>query len=137
MGMLKGKTALVTGSTSGIGLAIAKSLAKEGAHIMMNGFGDKEGPISEVEALGVEVDYHHADMGKPAEIEAMIKMTARRFGGVDILVNNASIQYTDNIEDFPAEKWDAIIAINLSSVFHTSRFALPYMKEKTGVASSI
>ena len=130
MSMLKGKTALVTGSTSGIGLGIAIELAKQGANIVMNGFGDHEGPKKEIEALGVKVEYHGADMSKPAEIEAMMKFAAEKFGGVDILVNNAGIQYVAPIQDFPPERWDAIIAINLSSAFHTSRLAIPHMKQK-------
>ena len=130
MSMLKGKTALVTGSTSGIGLGIAKALAAEGANIMMNGFGEKDAAIAEVKALGVEVDYHGADMSKPAEIEAMMLAAEKRFGAVDILVNNAGIQHVANIEDFPADRWDAIIAINLSSAFHTTRMALPGMKQR-------
>lgn len=128
--MLKGKTALVTGSTSGIGLGIAKALAAQGANVMLNGFGDVDGPKAEVAALGVRVGYHGADMSKPAEIEAMMKACAADFGGVDILVNNAGIQHVANIEDFPAERWDAIIAINLSSAFHTMRLALPGMKAR-------
>jgi len=126
---LKGKTALVTGSTSGIGLGIAKALAAQGANIMMNGFGEKDAAIAEVKALGVEVDYHGADMSQPAEIEAMMQAAQQRFGGVDILVNNAGIQHVANIEDLPVDRWDAIIAINLSSAFHTTRLALPYMKQ--------
>ncbi len=126
---LKGKTALVTGSTSGIGLGIAKALAAQGTNIMMNGFGEKDAAIAEVKALGVEVDYHGADMSRPAEIEAMMQAAQQRFGGVDILVNNAGIQHVANIEDFPVDRWDAIIAINLSSAFHTTRLALPYMKQ--------
>ena len=126
---LKGKTALVTGSTSGIGLGIAKALAAQGANIMMNGFGEKDAAIAEVKALGVEVDYHGADMSRPAEIEAMMQAAQQRFGGVDILVNNAGIQHVANIEDFPVDRCDAIIAINLSSAFHTTRLALPYMKQ--------
>ncbi|HXE46915.1 MAG TPA: 3-hydroxybutyrate dehydrogenase [Ramlibacter sp.] len=126
--MLKGKTALVTGSTSGIGLGIAKALAKQGANIVLNGFGDVEGPKAEVAALGVKVAYHGADMSKPAEIEEMMKFAAAQFGRVDILVNNAGIQHVAPVEDFPPEKWDAVIAINLSSAFHASRVALPAMK---------
>ncbi len=126
--MLKGKTALVTGSTSGIGLGIAKALAGQGASIVLNGFGDVEGPKAEVAALGVQVAYHGADMSKPAEIEDMMKFAAAQFGRVDILVNNAGIQHVANVEDFPVDKWDAIIAINLSSAFHASRLALPAMK---------
>ena len=130
MSMLKGKTAVVTGSTSGIGLGIAKALAEQGANIMMNGFGEKDAAIAEVKAYGVEVEYHGADMSKPAEIEDMMKTAEKRFGGVDILVNNAGIQHVANVEDFPVDRWDAIIAINLSSAFHTSRMALPGMKQR-------
>ena len=130
MSMLKGKTALVTGSTSGIGLGIAKALAEQGANIMMNGFGEKDAAMAEVKAFGVEVDYHGADMSKPAEIEAMMQATEKRFGTVDILVNNAGIQHVANVEDFPVDRWDAIIAINLSSAFHTTRMAMPGMKQR-------
>jgi 3-hydroxybutyrate dehydrogenase len=127
--MLKGKTALVTGSTSGIGLGVAKALARHGANIVLNGFGDSEGPKAEVAALGVKVGYHDADMSKPAQIEAMMKYAADTFGRVDVLVNNAGIQHVAKIEDFPPERWDAIIAINLSSAFHATRLALPAMKK--------
>ena len=126
--MLKGKTALVTGSTSGIGLGIAKALAQQGANIVLNGFGDTEGPKAEVAALGVKVAYHAADMSKPAEIEDMMKFAAAQFGRVDILVNNAGIQHVARIENFPVERWDAIIAINMSSAFHATRLALPAMQ---------
>jgi 3-hydroxybutyrate dehydrogenase len=126
--MLKNKTALVTGSTSGIGLGIAKALASQGANIMLNGFGDVEGAKAEVAALGVQVGYHGADMSKPADVEAMMAAAAEQFGRVDILVNNAGIQYVAPIEQFPAERWDAIIAINLTSAFHTTRLALPAMQ---------
>jgi 3-hydroxybutyrate dehydrogenase len=132
--MLSGKTALVTGSTSGIGLGIARSLAEQGANIVFNGFGDAK----EIEQLhqgvaqefGVQTAYHNADMSKPAEIAAMMQFAADKFGGVDVLVNNAGIQFVSNIEDFPAERWDAIIAINLTSAFHTTRLALPGMQKK-------
>ena len=127
--MLKGKTALVTGSTSGIGLGIAKTLAQQGVNIVLNGFGDHEGPQAEVRALGVKVAYHGADMSKPAEIEAMMAFAAKEFGQVDILVNNAGIQHVARIENFPPERWDAIIAINLSSAFHATRLALPAMQK--------
>ncbi|MGZ5195795.1 MAG: 3-hydroxybutyrate dehydrogenase [Ramlibacter sp.] len=126
--MLKGKTALVTGSTSGIGLGLAKALARQGANIVLNGFGDVEGPKAEVQALGVKAAYHGADMSKPAEIEDMMKFAAAQFGHVDILVNNAGIQHVAPVHDFPPEKWDAIIAINLSSAFHATRLALPAMR---------
>ena len=128
--MLKGKTALVTGSTSGIGLGLALSLAKQGAHVMLNGFGDVAGAKAEVAKLGGKVSYHGADMSKPAEIEAMVRACEAEFGAVDILVNNAGIQHVANVEDFPADRWDAIIAINLSSAFHTTRVALPGMKAR-------
>jgi len=131
---LQGKTALVTGSTSGIGLGIARSLAAAGANIVFNGFGD----LKEIEALqvsvaqefGVQTAYHNADMSKAGEIEALMKFAADKFGAVDVLVNNAGIQHVANVEDFPVEKWDAIIAINLTSAFHTTRLALPAMKAK-------
>ena len=126
--MLKGKTALITGSTSGIGLGIAKSLAARGANIVLNGFGDYEGPKSEVAIFGTQVAFHGADMSKPSEIEAMMTFAAKQFGRVDILVNNAGIQHVAKIEDFPVDKWDAVLAINLSSAFHASRLALPAMK---------
>ncbi len=126
--MLTNKTALVTGSTSGIGLGIAKALARQGANIMLNGFGDVEAARAEVAALGVRVAYHGADMSRPAEIEAMMEAAASEFGRVDILVNNAGIQHVASVEDFPVDRWDAVIAINLSSAFHTSRLALPAMK---------
>ncbi len=131
---LQGKTALVTGSTSGIGLGIARAMAQQGAHIVLNGFGD----ANEIKALqtaiekdfGIQTIYHAADMSRPAEIAAMMQVASEKFGSVDILVNNAGIQHVANIEDFPVDKWDAIIAINLSSAFHTTRLALPVMKEK-------
>jgi 3-hydroxybutyrate dehydrogenase len=126
--MLANKTALVTGSTSGIGLGIAKALARQGANIVLNGFGDVAGPQAEIEALGVRVGYHGADMSRPAEIEAMMAYAVAEFGQVDILVNNAGIQHVSRIEDFPVERWDAIMAINLSSAFHTTRLALPAMR---------
>ena len=127
-GFLKGKTALVTGSTSGIGLGIAKALARQGANIVLNGFGDHATPQAEIQALGVKTAYHGADMSKPAEIEDLMKFSAQEFGRVDILVNNAGIQHVAPIEQFPVERWDAVIAINLSSAFHTTRLALPAMQ---------
>ena len=126
---LAGKTALVTGSTSGIGLGIAKALAAQGANIVLNGFGDAEGPKAEVAAFGVKVAYHDADMSKAADIEAMMQFATDTFGGADILVNNAGIQHVASVEDFPVDRWDAIIAINLTSAFHTTRLALPHMKK--------
>ena len=123
--MLKGKTALVTGSTSGIGLGIAQALAAQGANVLLNGFGDAQGAQAQVaaagQAHGIAVDYHGADMSRPDEIEAMMAFGAQRFGRIDILVNNAGIQHVAKVEDFPVDKWDAILAINLSSAFHTSR----------------
>jgi len=128
--MLKGKTALVTGSTSGIGLGIALTLAQRGANIMLNGFGDIEGAKAAFHGLGVTVGYHGADMSKPAEIEAMVQACLTQFGTLDVLVNNAGIQFVANVEEFPTDRWDAIIAINLSSAFHTTRLALPGMKQR-------
>jgi 3-hydroxybutyrate dehydrogenase len=130
--LLKGKTALVTGSTSGIGLGIAQTLAAQGANIVFNGFGDA-GEIELLQAnvvkeYGVQTAYHNADMSKPAEIAAMMQFAADKFGSVAVLVNNAGIQHVASVEDFPPEKWDAILAINLSSAFHTTRLALPKMK---------
>jgi len=130
MSQLKGKTALVTGSTSGIGLAMAIGLAKQGVNIMVNGFGEKEHALAQIKVCGVEVDYHGADMSKPEEIADLISQTEKRFGSLDILVNNAGIQHTATVEDFPAAQWDAIIAINLSSAFHTTHHALPGMKKR-------
>ena len=130
MSQLKGKTALVTGSTSGIGLAMAIGLAKQGVNIMVNGFGEKDNAIAQIKACGVEVDYHGADMSKPAEIADLVSRTEKRFGSLDILVNNAGIQHTATVEDFPAAQWDAIIAINLSSAFHATHHALPGMKKR-------
>ncbi|MEN2430305.1 3-hydroxybutyrate dehydrogenase [Comamonas sp. F1-6] len=131
--MLKGKTALVTGSTSGIGLGIAIALARQGANIVLNGFGDVEAPRAQVldagKAAGIEVGYHGADMSKATDIEAMMKYAAAEFGRVDILINNAGIQHVAKVQDFPVEKWDAILAINLSSAFHTTRLALPAMQQ--------
>ncbi|NDY90542.1 3-hydroxybutyrate dehydrogenase [Ideonella livida] len=128
--MLKGKTALVTGSTSGIGLGIAKALAAQGANVMLNGFGDVEAAKAEVAAFGVRVGYHGADMSQPGQIEAMVQACEAEFGAVDVLVNNAGIQHVAPVESFPVDRWDAIIAINLSSVFHATRAALPGMKAR-------
>jgi 3-hydroxybutyrate dehydrogenase len=126
--MLKNKTALVTGSTSGIGLGIAKALARQGTNIVLNGFGDVEGPKAEIAALGVKVAYHGADMSRVDQIEDMVKFAQAQWGSLDILVNNAGIQHVSKIENFSTERWDAIIAINLSSAFHTTRCALPAMQ---------
>ncbi len=131
---LQGKTALITGSTSGIGLAYAKALAAEGANIVINGFGDPAAIEQERLALeaasGGKALYSGHDLTKAGEITAMMKEAADAFGGVDILINNAGMQFVSPIEDFPPEKWDLIIALNLSSAFHTTRLAVPYMKEK-------
>jgi 3-hydroxybutyrate dehydrogenase len=132
--MLKGKSALVTGSTSGIGLGIATRLAAEGANIVLNGFGER----AEIDRIATElktkyrvnVTYDAADMTKPAAIAAMLEKAIAQFGAIDVLVNNAGIQHVAPVEEFPLEKWDAIIAINLSSSFHTVRAALPAMKAR-------
>ena len=126
--MLTGKTALVTGSTSGIGLGIAKVLATHGANIVLNGFGDVEAAKREFRELDAEIGYHPADMSQPSQIADMISYAQSTMGAIDILVNNAGIQHVANVEEFPVEKWDAIIAINLSSAFHTTRLVLPGMK---------
>ncbi len=126
--ILQGKVALVTGSTSGIGLAIARAFAAEGAKLMINGFGDP----AEIDKLSDELGAIHdgADMSDPPAIQAMMKRCADELGGPDVLVNNAGIQHVSPVESFPPEKWDAIIAINLSAVFHTTRQAIPAMKKK-------
>jgi 3-hydroxybutyrate dehydrogenase len=132
--MLNGKTALVTGSTSGIGLGIARALARNGANIVVNGFGDPK----EIEAIraglesdfGVRAVFIHADLSNPDEAVALVRKAEADLAPVDILVNNAGIQHTDRIEDFPPEKWDAVIAINLSACFHTMRAALPGMQQR-------
>ncbi len=132
--MLKGKSALVTGSTSGIGLAIARALAAQGANVTINGFGDKA--AIEKERSGIEKDfgvkavYSPADMTKPDEIAAMVHTAEQTFGALDVLVNNAGIQYVAPIEEFPIEKWNQIIAINLAAAFHSIRAAIPGMKSR-------
>ncbi|MBT0569301.1 3-hydroxybutyrate dehydrogenase [Curvibacter sp. CHRR-16] len=128
--MLKGKTAIVTGSTSGIGLGIAKALAAQGANIVLNGFGDYESPKGAITALGARVSYHPADMSKPDDIAALVAHAQEAFGTVDILVNNAGIQHVSRIENFPTERWDSILAINLTSAFHTTRLVLPGMLQR-------
>jgi 3-hydroxybutyrate dehydrogenase len=127
---LKGKTALVTGSTSGIGLGIALCLAKAGAQVILNGFGDASAAIAQVAAHGTRVGHHPADVSDPQQIKAMVDYARDAFNGIDILVNNAGIQHVDALEDFPVEKWDAILAINLSSVFHATRLSLPDMRAR-------
>jgi 3-hydroxybutyrate dehydrogenase len=132
--MLNGKTALVTGSTSGIGLGIARAFAGEGANVILNGFGDAK----EIETLrdsiatehGVQVRYDGADLSKQEQIETMIAKALAEFGAIDILVNNAGIQFVAPVDEFPVDKWNAIIAINLTASFHTVRLALPQMKAK-------
>ena len=128
---LKGKTALITGSTSGIGLGIANGLANAGMNIIMNGFGDKdeiEKTRKEIESKGVQCIYNAADMTKPDEIEQMVKDAEKQFGHIDDLVNNAGIQFVSPVDEFPPEKWEAIIKINLTSGFYTTHYALPKMK---------
>jgi 3-hydroxybutyrate dehydrogenase len=129
---LDGKVALVTGSTSGIGLGVARALAHAGACVVLNGFAAPDAVAAEVTAIeddfGVRAIHHGADMAKPREISDLIEKTIETFGGLDILVNNAGIQHVAKIEAFPIEKWDAILGINLSSAFHTTRLALPIMR---------
>ncbi|WP_153788560.1 3-hydroxybutyrate dehydrogenase [Pseudomonas sp. EMN2] len=127
---LKGKTALVTGSTSGIGLGIAQVLAEAGANILLNGFGDPAAAIAQIRQHGVKVAHHPADLSDVAQIEQMFAMAEREFGALDILVNNAGIQHVAPVEQFPVEAWDKIIALNLSAVFHGSRLALPGMRAR-------
>lgn len=131
---LKTRSALVTGSTSGIGLACARALAKEGANVCLNGFGEAAAIEAERTAIerefGVRCIYDAADMSKPAEIAAMVATAEAAFGGIDVLVNNAGVQFVSPVEDFPPEKWDQIIAINLSSAFHAIRAVTPGMKQR-------
>lgn len=132
--MMRGKSVLVTGSTSGIGLGIARAFAAEGANITLNGFGDPDAVSRQrrgiEEAFGVTAAYSGADVTKPAEIADMIAEAEKVFGAIDVLINNAGIQYVAAVEDFPAERWDAVIATNLSAAFHTCRCALPGMKRR-------
>ena len=129
---LAGKTALITGSTSGIGLAYAKALAAEGANIVINGFGDKDAIEQERLALeqasGAKALYSGHDLTKVEEIEAMMREAADAFGGVDILINNAGMQHVAPVEDFPLDKWSLILKLNLEAAFHTTRLGVPYMK---------
>ncbi|MGO2156486.1 MAG: 3-hydroxybutyrate dehydrogenase [Serratia proteamaculans] len=127
---LQGKTALVTGSTSGIGLGLASSLAAAGAQVILNGFGEVEQAKAHIAGLGAAPGYHGADLSDPQQIADLMRYVELEFGGTDILVNNAGIQHVSPLESFLADKWNAIIAINLSSVFHTSRLALPGMRER-------
>jgi len=127
---LHGKTVLVTGSTSGIGLGIASVLAAHGANVVLNGFGDPTAALAEVRRHGTQVAHHGADVSDPAQLAELFEYVRTSLGGVDILVNNAGIQHVEAVEAFPVERWDAIIAINLSSVFHGIRLALPGMREK-------
>lgn len=132
--LLKGKKALITGSTSGIGLGIAEAMAREGADVVINGLGapaDIDAALARVKAFGTRVAYHGANMLKGDEITAMIAKAEKDFGGLDILVNNAGVQHVSPIETFPVDKWDAIIAINLTSAFHTIRAAVPGMKARS------
>ncbi|MFN5541797.1 MAG: 3-hydroxybutyrate dehydrogenase [Betaproteobacteria bacterium] len=126
------RSVIITGSTSGIGLGIASAFAREGANITLNGFGEAAAieamRAAMAEEFGVKVRYSAADMSKPTQIATMVSEAAAAFGGCDMLVNNAGIQYVAPVDEFPIEKWDAIIAINLSSVFHATRAALPHMK---------
>ncbi len=128
--MLTGKIALVTGSTSGIGLAIAERLAAQGAAVMLHGLGDPTEPIARLTARGGGVAFHDADLRRPAEIVRLIEATTSAFGRLDILVNNAGIQHVASVEAFPPDTWDAIIAINLSAAFHTTRLSLPGMRSR-------
>ncbi|MGB1540545.1 MAG: 3-hydroxybutyrate dehydrogenase, partial [Rickettsiales bacterium] len=132
--MLNGKSVIVTGSTSGIGQGVAEAFAAQGCNILLNGFGDAKVIEQQREAMaqahGIEVLYSSADMTKPEAIAEMVAMAEEAWGGVDIVVNNAGIQHVDAVEDFPAEKWDAVMAINLSSAFHTIQHAMPGMKKR-------
>jgi 3-hydroxybutyrate dehydrogenase len=131
---LRGRTALVTGSTSGIGLAIARALAEAGANVVTNGFGDVDGALLALAPVaarsGARLEHHGADLAVPSEIEAMMAHARSRFGAVDVLVNNAGVQHVAKVEAFPTERWDQLLAVNLSAAFHTTRLALPEMKAR-------
>ena len=128
--MLQGKTALVTGSTSGIGLGLAQALAAQGANIVMNGFGEVDAALAQVRALGVQVSYHGADMSKPAEIEDMVRHAQATFGGVDVLVNNAGVGSVDAFADIPDATWERVIGVNLTGAFYCAREAVRAMQKK-------
>jgi len=131
--MLAGKTALITGSLDGIGYGIAKALAEKGAKVMLNGFGDEaliDSRLAEIKSKGVDAAYHGADVSKLAEIKDLVRTTEQRLGAIDILVNNAVIRHRANIEDFPVERWDYAIAVNLTAPFHLIRLAMPGMKQR-------
>lgn len=128
--LLHGKTALVTGSTSGIGLGMAIALAEQGAAVILNGFGDVEAARALVGRAGGRVGYHAADLARPEQITAMMEYAHAEFGGLDVLINNAGIQHVASLEDFPVERWDAILAVNLTAAFHTTRLALPTMRAR-------
>ena len=130
---LKGKTAIITGSTSGIGIGMAHALGDQGVHIMMNGFGEPdeiEASRKDLEKKGIRAAYSNADMSKSVQIAAMVEQTVRDFGSVDILINNAGLQHVAPVEEFPPEKWDTMIAVILSSAFHTTRATVPIMKKQ-------
>lgn len=132
--MLTGKTALVTGSTSGIGLGLARALAAQGASLILNGFGDADAAQAEIAGLvraGARVGFHGADLARASEIADLMQYAASEFGGVDVLVNNAGIQHVAPLEEFSPERWDAVIALNLTAAFHTTRLALPTMKQRS------
>lgn len=128
--MIHGKKAVVTGSTSGIGLCIAATLARHGVDVVINGFGDTSGALSHFQNCPGQVFYHAADLRKPEEIESLMEFSSSELGGIDILVNNAGIQHVSPIESFPTEQWDQVLAVNLSASFHTMRLAIPIMKSR-------
>eukprot|EP00760_Papus_ankaliazontas_P001641 PhM_4_TR10549/c0_g1_i1/m.79626/K00019/E1.1.1.30, bdh; 3-hydroxybutyrate dehydrogenase len=127
---LAGRVAIVTGSTTGIGFGIAKCLAKEGANVLINGFGDSAPALTAVRAMGVACEHHPADLTDVAQVEDMMSFAAKRLGPVDIVINNAGIQHVASVETFPVAMWDKVLALNLSAAFHTTRLAVPAMKER-------